>query len=418
MLATAATATRLKLPSFHPRQAEIAMHPARFRVAAAGRRFGKTRLGAALCVKTAADGGRAWWVAPTYPVAMVGWRLIRRLALQVPGAEVRQSERLVSFPNGGEIQVRSADNPDSLRGEGLDFVVFDECAFIHEDAWQEAVRPALADRRGRALFISTPKGRNWFWRLWQRCIDDHDHEWHGWQLPTAANPYIAPSEIEAARLGLPERIFSQEFLAQFLDDAGGVFRRVMEAATATAQGGAIGGHEYAFGVDWGRTGDFTAVAVLDVTHSEIVALDRFNQIDYSLQLARLTALYERFRPRAIVAEANSMGQPLIEQLQAAGLPVVPFTTTAASKQIAVDALALAFERGALRIIPDPTLIAELQAYEAERLPSGMLRYGAPSGMHDDTVMALMLAWHNPAPATAGVTSYAQRSFSTPQRPRR
>jgi hypothetical protein len=187
--------------------------------------------------------------------------------------------------------------------------------------------------------------------LWQRCIDDHDHEWHGWQLPTAANPYIAPSEIEAARLGLPERIFAQEFLAQFLDDAGGVFRRVMDAATATAQGGAIGGHEYAFGVDWGRTNDYTAMAVLDVTHSEIVALDRFNQIDYSLQLARLTALYERFRPRAIVAEANSMGQPLIEQLQAAGLPVVPFTTTAASKQIAVDALALAFERGSYAYHP-------------------------------------------------------------------
>jgi hypothetical protein len=149
-----------------------------------------------------------------------------------------------------------------------------------------------------------------------------------------------------------------------------------------------------------------------------VALDRFNQIDYSLQLSRLTALYERFRPRAIVAEANSMGQPLVEQLQAAGLPVVPFTTTAASKQIAVDALALAFERGSIRIIPDATLISELQAYEAERLPSGMLRYGAPSGIHDDTVMAVMLAWHNPAPATAGVSSYAQRSFSTPQRPRR
>jgi len=252
----------------------------------------------------------------------------------------------------------------------------------------------------------------------QRQVCISDHEWHGWQLPTAANPYIAPAEIEAARLGLPERIFAQEFLAQFLDDAGGVFRRVMEAATATAQGGAIGGHEYTFGVDWGRSNDYTAIAVLDITHSEIVALDRFNQIDYSLQLARLTALYERFRPRAIVAEANSMGQPLIEQLQVAGLPVVPFTTTAASKQIAVDALALAFERGSIRIIPDATLISELQAYEADRLPSGMLRYGAPSGIHDDTVMALMLAWHNPAPATAGVTSYVQRSFSTAQRPRR
>ena len=420
MLATATTTTtaRLRLPAFHPRQAEIACHPARFRVAACGRRFGKTRLGAAICVKTAADGGRAWWVAPTYKVSEVGWRLIKRLAQQVPGADVKQAERLIFFPNGGEIQVRSADNPDSLRGEGLDFVVMDECAFIHEDAWQEAIRPALSDRKGRAMFISTPKGRNWFYRLWQRCIDDHEAEWHGWQLPTAANPFIDPAEIEAARLGLPERVFAQEYLAQFLDDAGGVFRRITDAATAAPQDGAIGGHEYAFGVDWGRTGDFTAVAVLDVTHSEIVALDRFNQIDYSLQLARLTALYERFRPRAIVAEANSMGQPLIEQLQAQGLPVVPFTTTAASKQIAVDALALAFERGSIRIIPDATLIAELQAYEAERLPSGMLRYGAPAGMHDDTVMALMLAWHNPTPATAGVTSYVQRSFSTAQRPRR
>ena len=415
-----ATAHRplIKLPPLHPRQREIALDDARFKVAAAGRRFGKTRLGAALCMMTAGAGGRAWWVAPTYPVAQVGWRLIRRMALQIPGAEVRQAERIATLPNGGEIQVRSADNPDSLRGEGLDFVVMDECAFIHEDAWQEALRPALADRKGRALFISTPKGRNWFWRLWQRCIDDHDHEWHGWQLPTAANPYIDPTEIEAARLGLPERIFAQEFLAQFLDDAGGVFRRVMDAATATPQDGMIGGHEYTFGVDWGRSNDFTAIAVLDVTTAELVALDRFNQIDYSLQLARLTALYERFRPRAIVAEANSMGQPLIEQLQAAGLPVVPFTTTAASKQIAVDALALAFERGSIRIIPDPVLIAELQAYEAERLPSGMLRYGAPAGMHDDTVMALMLAWHNPTPATAGVTSYVQRSFSTAQRPRR
>ena len=394
---------------------EVAQSPARFRVAACGRRrWGKTRLGAALCVKTAADGGRAWWVAPSYPVSMVGWRLLRRLASQVPGAEVRQSERLVSFPNGGEIQVRSADNPDSLRGEGLDFVVFDECAFIHEDAWQEAVRPALSDRLGRALFISTPKGRNWFWRLWQRCIDDHDHEWHGWQLPTAANPYIAPSEIEAARLGLPERIFAQEFLAQFLDDAGGVFRRITDAATAAPQDGAIGGHTYTIGIDWAREQDFTAMAVYDATLGAIVALDRFNQIDYQIQLGRLSALYDRFRPSAIIAEANSIGQPLIEQLQRQGLPVVPFTTTNASKQVMVDALALALENRSLTIIPDPVLIAELQAYQGERLPGGAMRYSAPQGLHDDTVMAVMLAYQNPQPAIAGV-SHVRRDLSPSRR---
>lgn len=401
-----------RLPAFHSRQREIAVSDARFKVAACGRRFGKTRLGAALCIMTAAQRGRAWWIAPTYKVSEVGWRLIRRLAEQIPGADIKRGDRMILLPNGGEVQVRSADDPNSLRGEGLDFVVFDECAFVQEEAWTEAIRPALSDRKGRAMFISTPKGHNWFWRLWQRCIDVHDDEWHGWQLPTSDNPYIDAAEIEAARRGLPERIFNQEYLAQFLDDAGGVFRHVMDAATAEPQDGNHHGHEYTFGIDWGRSSDFTAIAVLDVTSSSLVALDRFNQIDYSTQIGRLTALYERFRPRVIVAEANSMGQPLIEQLTAAGMPVVPFTTTNASKQIAVDALALAFERGTLRILPDPVLIAELQAYEAERLPSGLTRYSAPDGMHDDTVMALMLAWHNPAPAVAEVTSYVQRNYTT------
>ena len=87
-----------------------------------------------------------------------------------------------------------------------------------------------------------------------------------------------------------------------------------------------------------------------------------------------------------------MGEPLIEQMQREGLPVQPFTTTNASKQQAVDALALAFERGEIEILPDRTLIGELQAFEARRLPSGLLRYEAPQGMHDDTVIALALAW--------------------------
>ena len=387
------TSIRAKLPPFHSGQMEVAQSPARFRVAACGRRrWGKTRLGAALCVKTAADGGRAWWVAPSYPVSMVGWRLLRRLASQVPGAEVRQSERLVSFPNGGEIQVRSADNPDSLRGEGLDFVVFDECAFIHEDAWQEAVRPALSDRLGRALFISTPKGRNWFWRLWQRCIDDHDHEWHGWQLPTAANPYIAPAEIEAARLGLPERIFSQEFLAQFLDDAGGVFRRVMDAATATALEKPISGAAYVAGVDVADATDFTAISILDTRARSQVYLDRFNRVGYEALEDRIYAAYKCWNVQTMIIEDNSIGQPVIDHLRRRGMNIVPFHTSAASKAPLIQALQSAFEHGEIRILNDPIQIGELQAYEGKRMASGMA-YSAPSGVHDDTVMALALAWH-------------------------
>lgn len=377
------------LPELHPDQRRVWQHPARFQIISAGRRWGKSRLASLRCVTTALRGGRAWWVFPSYPMAAVGWRMLKRLAVQLPGVKVREVDRLIECAGGGSVQVRSADNPDSLRGESLDYLVMDECAYMVEAAWTEALRPTLSDRQGRALFISTPRGRNWFWRTWMAA---DGATWQAWQFPTTSNPFIAATEVEAARRQLPERIFQQEYLAQFIEDGAGVFRRVTEAATATPEDAAAEGCEYVIGVDWGKSADFTALAVLNTTRRALVHLDRFNQIDYALQTMRLRALCERFKPLMVVAERNSMGEPLIEQLMREGLPVQPFQTTNASKAQAIDALSLAFERGDLTIIPDAVMVAELQAYEMERLPSGMLRYSAPEGMHDDTVMALALAW--------------------------
>jgi hypothetical protein len=211
-------------------------------------------------------------------------------------------------------------------------------------------------------------------------------------MPTASNPYIPASEIEGMQRTLPERVFRQEVLAEFLEDAGGVFRHVVECATSQEQMTPTYRHEYVIGVDWGKLNDFTAFTVVDVTKRALVRLDRFNQIDYSVQVGRLRALCDLFRPTTIVVERNSIGEPLIEILVRLGLPVVAFQTTNASKAWIIDALALAFERKEISIIADATLINELQSYEMERLPSGMLRYSAPSGMHDDCVMALALAW--------------------------
>ena len=164
-------------------------------------------------------------------------------------------------------------------------------------------------------------------------------------------------------------------------------------------------HTYIFGVDWARSEDFTVIVVFDVTTQAVVALDRFNQIDYSIQVGRVQALAEKFKPLAIVAETNSIGVPVIEQLRRQGLPVVGFTTTSASKQIAIDALALAFERRQISLLPDETMIAELEAYSAERLAGGSIRYSAPSGLHDDTVMALAMAWHG---ASTNGSSFVMR----------
>lgn len=379
------------LPARHPGQRRVAQSAARFQVLACGRRWGKTHYGAMLAIEAALHVGRAWWVAPTYGMAQVGWRLLKRLADQVPGTRHWETSKLIVFGNGGTVQVRSADQPDTLRGEGLDFVVLDEAAYMDERAWREALRPALADRLGRALFISTPNGRNWFWQLYERGRDPAYPDWRSWRLPTADNPAIAESEIEAAQRSLPSAVFRQEFLAEFLDSGQGVFRGLDEALGATAQTGRIGGHRYTLGIDWGKLQDFSAFAVYDETAQSLVHLTRLGQMPYQQQLVRLRDVVERFQPDAILAERNSIGEPLLEQLQDSGLPVQGFTTTATTKRQLIEHLALAIERRALRLPDEPVLLAELRAFETQRTPGGHLSYGAPPGQHDDTVMALALA---------------------------
>ncbi len=345
-----------------------------------------------LSLKTALEGaGRVWWVAPSYPQSSAAWRELKALAHQIPGKVIREDARRIVLPGDGEISVRSADAPDSLRGEGLDLVVIDEAAFCPADVWTDALRPALSDRQGGALLISTPAGYSWFYEAWQRGQEGRD-DWHSWQYPTSDNPLIPADEIDAARESLPDRTFRQEYLAEFIPDGAGVFRSVRVAATATPQLRAIDDHVYQFGIDWGRSGDYTAIAVWDCTTRELVHLDRFTGVEYAQQRGRLMALVERFQPVVVTAEQNSMGGPIIEALQREGLRVRPFVTTNASKMEIVDALALSFERGDIRIIPDPVLLGELDSFGAERLPSGLMRYAARIG-HDDTVMALAIVHH-------------------------
>jgi predicted phage terminase large subunit-like protein len=204
---------------------QIAQSKTRFRVACAGRRFGKSRVGAVICIAAALQRHRAWWIAPNYPTAQVGWRTIQELAQQIPHAKIKLDDMRVTMPGGGWVQVRSAESPTSLRGEGLDLMVIDEAAHIPglDDIWAQALRPALSDRRGGALFISTPKGHNEFYELYQNA--ETSAEWACWQFPTSANPHIAPTEIEAAKAQLPALVFRQEYGAEFVQLTGAMFRR-------------------------------------------------------------------------------------------------------------------------------------------------------------------------------------------------
>jgi len=363
-------------------------------------------MGGAIALAFANAGARCAWIVPTYRNGRPLWRYASSAVGHLRKAKLvttNQSERIIEFSQSrGLLGVFSADNEDSIRGEAFHLVILDEAARIKPGVWEDVVQPTLADYGGRAYLISTPKGRNWFYHAYQAA--QRTEGMACWQAPSAMNPN---PRIKAAYLlaqeRVPERTFLQEWDAKFIEDAGLVFRRVRDAATAPWQEAAQEGHQYLLGVDWGKSADFTVITVLDVTTRALVYYERFNQIDYQVQLGRLRGVVRRFQPESIIAEQNSMGDPLIELLRREELPVVAFTTTNATKANAIEALVLAFEQGDVTILNDETLIDELQAYTMDRLPSGMVRYSAPPGQHDDMVMSLALAWH-------GVASIEQWEF--------
>ena len=194
----------------------------RFKVVAAGRRCGKSRLSAVTLLIEALncpEGSAVMYIAPTLGQARtIMWDLLLDLGRPViKTSHVNNLE--ITLVNGRKILVRGADNPDSLRGVSLTYVVLDECAFIKEDTWQKIIRASLSDKKGRALFISTPSGRNWFYDLFNLGQEETDEEWRSWHYTTKDNETIDPKEIEAAERTLSSFAFKQEYLSSF-DTAG------------------------------------------------------------------------------------------------------------------------------------------------------------------------------------------------------
>jgi hypothetical protein len=383
----------LNLINLHPKQTQIANNPARYKVVASGRRFGKTELAKDCIINAALDGDHCWWLSPVYSMATDVWHSLENTLSPLSGyLEIAKGERNIYFPGGGKIGVRSAHAPDNLRGAGLDFAVLDEAAFISEDVWPKIIRPMLLGRGGRAMFLSTPYGLNWFYDLFIRGEDPLSTSWKSWHFSSYDSPIYTKEELDEIRAETPERVFEEEYLAEFKADGGTVFRNVDKTCILKRPPAPYAG-DFVMGVDWGKDVDYTVVSVWDADKLTEVEIDRYNQVGWQMQRHRIAALYERWKPRIILAEENSIGSVNIEALQGEGLPVRPFMTTARSKPPLIESLALAMERDEIKLLDDPLPKMELMAYQLTRLKSGGYGYEAPSGKHDDTVIARALAHH-------------------------
>ena len=388
---------------YTPHAGQWKMHKsdARFRVEACGTRWGKTTAAAheslalALEPKERACG---WICGPTYDLAEKVWReVVYVLQSRLPFLiqEHKENEKLlrVMTMSGGSCEIRrkSADSPVSLLGEGLDWLVLDEAAQVKPDIWERYLLARLLDKKGRAILISTPKGKGWFYSAWRRG-QEREGGYESWNGPTSENPIISREELELRRTGIPDLVYRQEYLAEFIEGAGVVFRRVRDIATGK-WAEPITGESYWAGLDLAKTQDYTVLTILD-SQRRVVYSDRFHRVDWSVQVPRIATAVARYNDAWTVIDSTGAGEPIFERLREAGMRCEGYSFTQASKAALVNGLAMMLEQGQITLPrPElaPELIAELEAFEYSVTEGGTVRTGAPPGMHDDCAVSLMLA---------------------------
>jgi hypothetical protein len=299
----------------------------RFKVVAAGRRCGKSRLSAVTLLIEALncpEGSSVMYIAPTLGQARtILWDLLHDLGRPViKASHVNNLE--ITLVNGRKILVRGADNPDSLRGVSLTYVVLDECAFIKQDIWEKVIRAALSDKKGRALFISTPSGRNWFYDVYKLGLSEEDEEWKAWHFTTQDNETIDPKEIEAAKRTLSSFAFKQEYLSSFDNAGADVFKQEwFKTAPEPQYGSYVVAIDLAGFEDVGSTAsaakkrlDESAIAIVKVTDNGDWWVKKIEHGRWDIRTTAVNILksIRDYQPTAIGIERGSLKNAVLPYL--------------------------------------------------------------------------------------------------------
>ncbi len=364
---------RVRLPSLasvlHPSQREVHAALARFSVLEIGRRWGKTTFGIQLAIDDAVSGRKVGWFAPSYKYLADPVREFER-ALKPVVRRIDRIEKRMELKTNGSIDFWTLEDIDSGRGRSYDRIVIDEAGFAPRllEAWRASMRATLADRKGHALFLGTPKGTGDFHRLYLEAEGDTTGEWRAFRIGSVSNPHLDPSEIEAARRMLPAEVFAQEFEGVPAEDGGNPFgldaiRECIAPMPETAV--------ECWGVDLAKSQDWTVAVGLD-GEGRVCRLDRW-QGPWSVTRERL---------------ARMIGDPIVEDLRKVCRRAEGFKFTSQSKQQLMEGLQLAIQTREIRF-PDGWLRSELEAF-GFRYSGRAVSYEATVG-HDDGVCALALA---------------------------
>ncbi len=392
--------TTITIPhNYQPRdyQLEYLSAPQRFKIFVAHRRGGKSKT--LLCEqvrKTQLRKGIYYYILPTYRQAKaVIWDSL--IDEHIPKEIIErknESELAIYYKNGSIQRFVGCDDVDKHRGINPIDVVFDEYSEEPELMWTAIIQPVLRENGGTASFGFTPKGRNHSWKLIQMAKENPKDWWVGIYPVTKTNGLL-PEEVEGARREMPQALFEQEFMCEFLEGAGQFFRRIrqntyLESVRLPDDG------DFQLGVDLAKYNDWTVLTPFNLNYFIVYPQERFNQIDYNLQKAKIEACARRFNNSLVWPDSTGVGDPIVEDLKARGLNIggddnMGFKFNETSRKNLLNNLAILLEQDKIKIPNDEGLIGELESFQYSLSDAGRIKISVPDGMHDDRVMSLALS---------------------------
>jgi phage FluMu gp28-like protein len=343
------------------------------------------------------NGSVSMWVSPVYSQAK---KVFTELTNTIAGTgltkSVNKSELTITFINGSVIYFRSGEREDTLRGYTLDYLIMDEAAYQREGVWKTVLRPTVLVRGKKVLFISTPKGKNWFHNIAMRGYSEEYPQYKTFHATSFDTPYITEEELIEAKLSLPETIYKQEILAEFIDDGGEVFGSLKNLCVLNQYPQQDPNKKYYAGLDFGRQNDYTVLTILN-SEGEMVDFYRERQKSWDIIISEVVVKLKKWRP-VCFAEVNSIGDVLYEQIKKQYPSVQPFITNSDSKQNMIEDLIMGMNESKIKL-PSPDLntdlYKELSVFTYEYSPkTRKIKYGSPNGFHDDCVISLALSYHS------------------------
>ena len=340
--------------------------------------------------------GTYYYVFPTYNqgrkviwdgIDRDGFKFIDHFPKELVTAK-NEAEMRIELINGSAFQVVGADKIDRIVGTNPIGCVFSEYSIMKPEGY-EFLKPVLKENDGWAVFVFTPRGTNHGFNIFKMAQDNRF--WFAQKLTIKDTGVLTEADMDEERKeGTPEDLIQQEYYCEFISGAGSYFKRIDENIWSGDMFPEQG-NVYQLGVDLAKHHDYTVITPFNRNNFLVGKQERFNQIDWGYQKARIEAIYHKYYQNPIVMDVTGIGDPIYDDMNARGMGIIPYKFNERSRMDLLENLRILLAQDKIKIPNDPILLDELRAFQYELTEMGRLRVGVPDNIHDDCVMSLALA---------------------------